>query len=267
MNQTHKDYQLLVIDDASEDDTVKIIKQYYNKFQDIDIIEKKANRGLADSLNIGINESKHEIIIRHDSEDISHKNRIGILLNEYQNNPEISGITSACFLLYGNYNFTGYAPVIKLRCVNMLLDLNRNRIYHASVLLNKNHVIEAGYYPNLRASQDYALWKRMRTMKMRFKFIDKPLYAYFREESGISSAYSNDLQLINRYAISKKKLSVEKIKRIQDRQAVKNQIVYNLPFKSHDNKSTNIYFRLQKYLNKYNMFRYRKYINGFMYKQ
>jgi glycosyltransferase EpsE len=272
LNQTYDNFQLLLIDDGSVDNTAYIAKQYYKKFKEFTIIEKSKNSGIADSLNIGLKEAKNEIIIRHDAEDISHKERIRILLSFYQKNPLISCIGSSCFLLNNDYTFVGIVPVVKIKNVDFLLDHNINRIYHASAIYNKFHVLEAGGYPDLRASQDYALWKAMRQMGMKFKFLNKPLYAFFRENKGISDLANNEMQLLNRFKVEGKQLSIEEIKKIQYKQIIRNNVIYNINipseiiFKNDSIRPYILYYKALRYINKMNMFYNKKYIHGFNYK-
>jgi len=264
-NQTFKEFELLIIDDGSDDDTLKIVKNYYNMFNDMKIIEKDSNKGLINSLNIGIEESKYDIIIRHDAEDISHKRRVELMLHEFMKNPNISCITTSCFLLSGKYNFIGYLPIIKIKNVNLLLDLNINRIYHAGVLYNKNHIRSAGGYPNVQHCEDYALWKNMRKMNMKFKFLDLPLYAFFRENTGISFIYNYE-QKKNYYDYSNIAWSDKKILKSQKNQAMKNYIVFNINTNIKTKyKLINTYYYLLKYLNKKHMKNYNNYIEGYEY--
>jgi len=73
LKQSFQDYELIIVDDCSTDNSVEIIKRFdSNKIR---IIKKDKNTGVSDSLNIGIKQSKSDIIARMDADDISLKKR------------------------------------------------------------------------------------------------------------------------------------------------------------------------------------------------
>lgn len=76
LNQTYKNFEFIIINDASTDNSLKIIKKYAEIDKRIKIINNKKRLGLAKSLNKGIKISKGEFIARMDSDDVSFKNRL-----------------------------------------------------------------------------------------------------------------------------------------------------------------------------------------------
>ncbi|WP_282017518.1 glycosyltransferase family 2 protein [Salegentibacter mishustinae] len=88
LNQTLDNFEVLIIDDASTDGTLELIKKY--KDSRIKIIEKKENSGLIDSLNTGFKISKGEFIARMDGDDISHLRRFEKQYEFLKDHPEVS---------------------------------------------------------------------------------------------------------------------------------------------------------------------------------
>ena len=72
LNQDFRDFELIVINDASTDNTLKKIKQFKN----IKIINNKKNKGLGAVRNIGISKSKGEYIIHLDGDDTMFDNKV-----------------------------------------------------------------------------------------------------------------------------------------------------------------------------------------------
>lgn len=68
LNQTFKDYELILIDDGSSDNSSQICDMYAKKYDVIQVIHKK-NEGVASARNIGIKESKGKYIMFCDSDD------------------------------------------------------------------------------------------------------------------------------------------------------------------------------------------------------
>ena len=83
LNQSYKNFELIIISDGSTDGSNKIAKKFLIKKNNILYLESKKNKGLTKMLNIGITFSRGEYIARHDADDISlpfrFKNQIDIL--------------------------------------------------------------------------------------------------------------------------------------------------------------------------------------------
>jgi len=97
LNQTIQDFEIIVIDDCSTDNTLEVIESI--KDARIRIIKKSENKGLIDSLNIGFTEAKGEFIARMDGDDLNTPDRFEKQLHILQNNSEITacGCWLQCF--------------------------------------------------------------------------------------------------------------------------------------------------------------------------
>lgn len=85
--QTYKDLELLIIEDASTDHTLEMIKTYQDNR--IRVFENSANRGISFSTNIGLRESKGEYVALMDDDDIAVKERLEIQVNYLDEHGEI----------------------------------------------------------------------------------------------------------------------------------------------------------------------------------
>lgn len=84
INQTYTDYEIVIVDDSSDDKTVKIINKIINENEDIKIkfFMNKVNMGVSYSRNKAIYESEGEYIVILDSDDYLLNNRLKIM-NDY----------------------------------------------------------------------------------------------------------------------------------------------------------------------------------------
>jgi glycosyltransferase involved in cell wall biosynthesis len=87
LKQTFKDFVFLIIDDASTDRSVEIIRSY-SDFR-IQLIQNKNNLGLAASLNLGLAECKTPYVARMDADDISLPHRLKVQYEWMQKHPEV----------------------------------------------------------------------------------------------------------------------------------------------------------------------------------
>ena len=74
LNQTYKNFEFIIVNDGSKDNSVEIIKNYMKKDNRIVLIDRE-NKGLPYSLNEGISIAKGQYIARMDADDISLSNR------------------------------------------------------------------------------------------------------------------------------------------------------------------------------------------------
>lgn len=71
-----KDYEVIVIDDCSRDNTLRAMDRF---LEDVILIKQKENKGLPTALNTGIKKAKGRFIIRLDSDDYVHFEYLNIL--------------------------------------------------------------------------------------------------------------------------------------------------------------------------------------------
>jgi len=88
LNQTHKNFEFIIINNGSTDNSLSIIKKFKEKDKRIILIERK-NRSLIESLNDGLSKSKGQYIARMDSDDISLPSRLAKQFSFMENNKSI----------------------------------------------------------------------------------------------------------------------------------------------------------------------------------
>src|SRR5574344_1639183 len=81
LNQTYKNFELLLVDDCSKDKSVDVINKYVQKDKRIKLICNKNNSGAALSRNIGIDASKGRFICYLDADDKWNKTKLYKLVN------------------------------------------------------------------------------------------------------------------------------------------------------------------------------------------
>lgn len=156
LNQTFIDFELLIIDDGSIDDTVRIIQEYTDSRIRLNLREHSFEK----NLNEGLRLAAGSYIARMDADDIMHTERLRIQLKRMKKNPEIAvcGTWAKIFSDDGGKRVVsqhGYGviqkPLIEL--------LKHNVLIHPSVMIRKefllNHHIEYREYPFV---EDYKMW-------------------------------------------------------------------------------------------------------------
>lgn len=157
LNQSYTNFELLIIDDASTDSTVQIIREFADSR--IKLIVKPENSGYTHSLNFGVQLAKGKYIARMDGDDSSILDRFEkqVALLEMNENVVLCG---GCFQTIGSntiIQLPEYHDAIKLHF------LSGNCIAHPSVMIRKAALeqLDVVYDVTKEPAEDYDLWTRL----------------------------------------------------------------------------------------------------------
>jgi glycosyltransferase involved in cell wall biosynthesis len=157
LEQTFSDFELLVIDDCSTDNTVSVIKEFLD--ERICLIEKEKNSGLINSLNFGISIAKGEYIARMDGDDICLPERFAKQVAFLDKNPAIimcgtaiKFIGSSC----GNLFYPQTNEEVKI-CLFSFSPTFAHPTVMGKKIFFKNNNYDIAY----EHAEDYELWTRL----------------------------------------------------------------------------------------------------------
>jgi len=200
LNQTFGDFEFLIINDASTDNSRDIILSY--KDNRIKLIDNDVNIGLTKSLNKGIKLSKGKYIARMDADDVCVNSRFINQLNYMNENHKCIVCGTWAELIDENDNYLGELkyPVNNDKIRNSLFFYNC--IVHSSVIIRKNILLDNSifYDEEYKQTQDYDLWCRL-TKYGEFYNYPKVLVE-FRKHSNSISNIKSEMQINNYYQIT-----------------------------------------------------------------
>jgi glycosyltransferase involved in cell wall biosynthesis len=187
LQQTYSDFEFLVIDDGSTDNTSTIIKSYDD--QRIRLVKNIENIGLTKSLNNGLQLSRGAYIARMDADEISLPNRFAEQVEFLDSNKGI-GCCGTLARIFGNHDSEWRYPLDHDRIkVDLLF---HSCLVHASVMLRqdvlKKHDIL--YDEECICAQDYELWVRLSNVT-RLANLDSFLLLHRIHNSSIGVTYTN----------------------------------------------------------------------------
>lgn len=158
LNQTFTDFEFIIVNDGSTDNSLKIIETYND--ERIGIINNEKNIGLTKSLNKALKQAKGEYIARQDADDISLPNRFEKQMKYFEENPEVALLGTSAYIIDETGEIIQKCVVLAKPSIKSLL--KKNRFSHGSVMVKKEIVDKVGGYNDLlRYSQDYELWLRI----------------------------------------------------------------------------------------------------------
>ena len=203
LSQSFTDFEFLIVDDGSTDDTRAIIASYNDAR--IRLVTNARNLGLAPSLNKAIRLSRGEYIARQDADDISLKNRLSLQVNYLESHPHIAMLGSAAVLISQSGEWKQAWPVMLQDIDLKWALLFRNPFVHSSIMMRRSVVEQAGYYTEepLVAKpcvEDYDLWCRI-NMIWQSANLPTPLLKYRANPTSVSVRTADEhLRQANRVA-------------------------------------------------------------------
>lgn len=163
LNQTFTNFEFIIFDDSSTDDSWKIITEYTNQDDRIILIQNQENIGLTKSLNKGIALAKGEYIARQDADDVSLPERFEKQVALLDQEPEVVLVSCNLELINSEGCITGmYQRACAPELVPWYLLFYNRLAGHSQVVYRREIVKSLGSYSESRRySQDYELWCRL----------------------------------------------------------------------------------------------------------
>jgi len=204
VNQTFFDWELIVIDDCSRDDSIDVVKKYLDDSR-ISLIENKKNEGKTRVLKKLLKKSRGNVIVELDSDDFIAPNTLEELALVYDHNLDCGFVYTQCYycnekLEPQHLGFSALIPKEKSNLhVNSVVALRtyRKEVYYRT----------SGYDEKILFAEDIDIVLKMEEVTKLF-FIDKPLY-YYRILSKSQTHSFNNVK-INRSSVALAKLNAYK---------------------------------------------------------
>ena len=158
LSQTFRDFELLIVDDGSTDDTVEIVRGFEDSR--IRLVRNSCRLKLSGALNRGLGLARGRYVARMDADDICLPTRLAVQSAFLDRHPEI-GICGAHTQVFGMKKWEIHRAPLGAETVHAHLFFD-NPFVHPVVMLRKSLFDEHGlrydgdYYP----TEDYELWSR-----------------------------------------------------------------------------------------------------------
>lgn len=205
--QTYKNLEIIIVDDGSTDGTVKIVKKYPFR-----LIRHKKNRGLADSRNAGVKNSRGDIILFTDDDCVADKGWVKEIVKCYQKKTSINSVggrieTYSMDTLFEKYEYYAKHPIyahsisygsggrIK-NYLKRMFGIKKNKLKDgqkiSSVMgLNSSYKKKmilkvGGHQPGLRRGVDWDLTTKLKRIGFNAVYCDKAII-YHKHRIGFKS--------------------------------------------------------------------------------
>ena len=166
LNQTHKNLELIIVDDRSTDDAWKYLQDISKKDPRIKLLQVDKNGGTYLAKNLGLNKANGDYIAFMDSDDWTHPQRIECQIGALKSKPNSKAIWHKYFRIdeLGNIIFRGKGA-LRNACI--------------SLLYKKEILQKIGYFDSLRVGADTEFIERIQAYFGEDALIEDPIPSMF----------------------------------------------------------------------------------------
>lgn len=184
LQQSHQNWELLIIDDASQDTTVSVIEKFQASEPRIKLFQNKTNKGAGVSRNKGIEVAQGSFIAFLDADDLWLPKKLEAQLGFMQSHD--------LYMTYSSYFLIDEQGNNLDKKITALPILTFNKLLKSNYVGNLTGIYNVGklgkiYGPELRKRQDWALWLTILKKIGQTKGILEPLAKYRIRENSISN--------------------------------------------------------------------------------
>lgn len=172
LEQTYQNFELIIVDDGSNDSTKDILQRYYDKIK----IIRQENKGVSAARNNGLKIAKGDYIAFCDSDDTWLSEKLAIQVNFFDKNPQaIVCYTEEIWIRNGKRvnqckHHRKFSGDIFEKSLHMCI------VSPSSVMMKRTFFDKVGTFDeSLPACEDYDLWLRASSYLIPFYFIETPL--------------------------------------------------------------------------------------------
>lgn len=204
VTQTFRDFDILLVNDASSDATVTIAESYSGRL-DIAVLPSAGNLGVAGALNFGLMHINSPYIARIDADDLAMPTRLEKQFNFLESHSSIDVISTAMEVFYDNGNPSHLLTKPEGDAAIKTSLLQFCSMSHGASMFRKSFFDDVGIF-DLRYdyAEDYDLWCRGALLGKHYANLSEPLSRYRQHGNQVSKQkrmlqYERDLAIKRKY--------------------------------------------------------------------
>ena len=178
LNQSFREFELIIINDCSTDSTSEILSKYASLDQRVKVHTNEVNLRLPSSLNKAISLAQGKYVARMDADDICLSNRLQSQYDFMESNPSVDLSSCKFFTLKNGVISSGGCG---LKCDNesiKALLLVTNPILHPGIIAKADVIRSLSYDKNFTCTEDMELWTRFITSGYKVEILSEYLMIY-----------------------------------------------------------------------------------------
>lgn len=196
LSQTYDGIELVIVNDASSDNTVEVVKSFSD--ERLRLVHNETNQGLPRSLNIGFREARGELLTWTSADNLYAPDAIEALVNAIMATPTTG-------LVYGDFYLIDECGIVigKKECSPPVYLPRVNAV--GAYFLYRREVMETvgEYDPDLRLAEDYDYWLRVYN-RFKIRQVKADGY-YYRVHSESLTGTSREAEIVRMTALAQRK--------------------------------------------------------------
>lgn len=194
LNQTFKDFEVIVVDDGSNDSTSVLMKYFVKIDPRVKYIVKNQNEGIAKARNLGISHAKGDYISVHDSDDLMLPKKLAKSIRMLKKT-KADFVYSSYFISDGDGHSRGmYEPIANITAQQV----HDNAAYpHITIVAKRECFIDTPYREELKVNDDTMLVLDWFLKKYKAVRIKEPLCIVRYHNTRISIKKQKEVEEIN----------------------------------------------------------------------
>lgn len=197
LNQSFREFEFLIIDDNSNDESLKILESFKDKR--IKLFKQNENKGLTFNLNFLIKNSQAPFIARMDADDIAERERLKLQYEFLIANPKFDLIGAKARIIDEKNDLKQKIEVPTSFDQVLSKIFLQNVFVHPTLMFTKNSILDVGLYDEkFKKAQDYHLIFRYIFKNYKITNLDEYLLNYRIHQNSISSSSTEEQE---KYAI------------------------------------------------------------------
>lgn len=191
LEQTFSDFEIIVVDDASTDNTKKIIEDFQKKDKRIKYIKHKKNKGESEARNTGIKNCRGKYIAFLDSDDRWLPLKLEEQLKHFKK-PNVKLVTCWAFIIDEHSNKKNiYKTPFYKKPLPKILEKNYILSSPSSVIIKKEIIKDISFFDSrIKFGEDWDYWIKIIKKGYNFFVVRKPLLEYFFHQIGANNLLS-----------------------------------------------------------------------------
>lgn len=160
LRQTFTDFELLVIEDGSTDDTRAVLDRYHDPRLRLEL--RDANAGLVVRLNEGLALARGTLIARLDADDVAHPSRLARQVEAFERDPSVTILGGHAVNISAGGTYSSMALYPETRPEILWASCFDSPFNHSAVTFRRDAVLaQGGYDESCTYAEDYELWSRL----------------------------------------------------------------------------------------------------------
>lgn len=199
LDQSYQDFELIMINDGSTDQTQSIMLKYKDRFKKCRLLVNEFNEGIPVSRNRALLIAEGEYVAIQDADDISFKDRLLKEIQYLDKNNSVIVVGSYAMKINHSGELIGsmvYPPLDTVGAFSVITKYKLNPIIDPTCMYRKETILKHGAYsmvPEIATALDFELWCRLLCHGYLVSNITEPLISYRINPNGVTRTRNKEM--------------------------------------------------------------------------